>query len=1223
MRCTTLIVAAVLCYQFAWSQKPADPFAIKKKDPTVRIQPSFQPIIIDGSKQKNTRLTGKTPFVYQTQGPLHPLNRSKGKKITTDAPENGLSVFIKAPSDIVLRANAHTREDVKAACTAYLHQLASVLQIKNPNEEFSIQQVLSEPDGRSHVKLQQQFQGVKVYGSEIILHTENSKFALLNGRYKATPDKINTNPTLKAKQAAEIAIQNLQQLTHYQVLSHAEKTLLQYDGPESELIIYHPKKNKQQPKLAWHLTIRPNFIERWECFVDAHTGEIIDHYNNTCHIDGPRTASAIDSKGQQYVINTYEQDGTYYFIDASRSMFDAHKSKMPDDPVGVIWTIDARNTRSDSLSFWNITSTDNVWNDPIAVSAHVNAGLAYEYYLHVLGRNSINGQNGRIISVINVTDENGEGLDNAFWNGTLMAYGNGNKAFTPLAGSLDVAGHEMTHGVIGSTANLEYRDETGAINESFADIFGILIEREEGDWTMGEDIVVRNYYPSGAMRDISDPHNGGTSIFDPGFQPKHVLERFIGTEDNGGVHSNSGITNYAFYLFANSNGMDLEKAEQIYYRALTIYLTSTSQFAELRLAVVQATEDLFGADGVEVAAAKAAFDAVGIEEEPVNQPDKEEPAVEGNEYILAQDTKDPNASLRLYNPDGTSERMLSSTRVRRKPSVTDDGTLAVFVSEDNTLIGNVLVGEPHEVVLNDEPIWGNVAISRDGSKLAATSISVDTSIYVLDITSGQVAQFKLYNPTYTEGVTAGNVLYADAFEWDYSGEYLLYDAFNAIESENFFDIEYWDVGFIKVWDNVTNTFGSGEIHKLFATLPEDVSIGNPSFSKNSPNIIAFDYVDSYASTHDIVAYNMDHNNLQVVFNNVKLGFPSYSRLDDKLIFDGDDLDGNAVIGVISFAEDKMTPMGEPTVLIPNAQWGIWLTQGTRPEKTLSSAKELLSFSFQDLDPSVEGTISDNEVNVTVPAGTDVHALVATFIHSDLSTVQIGEVIQESGVTVNDFTNPVTYTIIAEDGSFQHYTVTVFVKKAKELSNAKELTAFAFLTLNPPVAGKISDNTVNVVVPQGIDITALIATFTHSELSTAWVNNTKQVSGITANDFTNPVIYTVIAEDQSFQNYLVTVEVDKVTNIENTLSQSSLSLFPNPSSDQITVEFEIKPNYQSSVIITDLSGRIVQSSAIYSLDNKIQKNISLASLAVGTYILTLDTGYGQISQRIIKVGEFLR
>ena len=102
-----------------------------------------------------------------------------------------------------------------------------------------------------------------------------------------------------------------------------------------------------------------------------------------------------------------------------------------------------------------------MWSNKTAVSAHYNSSVAYEYYRTTHNRNSINGTGGNVVSIINVNNKNGTKMDNAYWNGEMMFYGNGNSAFLPLAGSLDVAGHEMTHGVVQNTANLEYQGQSG------------------------------------------------------------------------------------------------------------------------------------------------------------------------------------------------------------------------------------------------------------------------------------------------------------------------------------------------------------------------------------------------------------------------------------------------------------------------------------------------------------------------------------------------------------------------------------------------------------------------------------------------------------------------------------------------------------------------------------------------------------------------------------------
>ena len=127
--------------------------------------------------------------------------------------------------------------------------------------------------------------------------------------------------------------------------------------------------------------------------------------------------------------------------------------------------------------------------------------------------------------------------------------------------------------------------------------------------------------------------------------------------------------------------------------------------------------------------------------------------------------------------------------------------------------------------------------------MAAVTENQDNTIYVYDFVTEEWGEFTLYNPTYSDGINSGGTVYADALEWDYTGEYIVYDAFNRIENNSGNDIEYWDVNFIRAWDATGDDFGDGTIEKLFSSLPDGVSIGNPTFAKLSPYILAFDMVD--------------------------------------------------------------------------------------------------------------------------------------------------------------------------------------------------------------------------------------------------------------------------------------------------------------------------------------------------------------------------------------------
>jgi bacillolysin len=636
-------------------------------------------------------------------------------------------------------------------------------------------------------------------------------------------------------------------------------------------------------------------------------------------------ASGKDLNGVMQNFETFQSGTTYYLMDATRSMYDAAKSTVK-KPVGAIITYDALNKQNENGSFdtYYITSKDNKnWNAN-AISAHTNAGKAYDYYEKTHKRNSLDGKGGTIVSIVNVL-EDGKPMDNAYWSGEFMAYGNGNVSCKPLAGGLDVAGHEMTHGVIDHTANLIYQEQSGAINESMADIFGAMVDRD--DWLIGEDIVLKTKYTSGAMRSMSNPNQNGKGT--TGYQPKTMAEFLVTKDDNGGVHRNSGITNYAFYLFATKIGK--EKAEQVYYRTLTKYLTLNSKFLDLRLAVIRSSVDLYGENSAEVQAAKTAFDTVGIVE-TTDKPDepKDLPANNGQDMIILYSIGDEKLYTAPVSTGNLTARI--KARIEHRPSITDDGQNAFYVTDDGRIRAVNLTGTAKEVIISDEPIWDNVAISRDGTKLAALTKEKDKSIWVYSYDLKKWKQFPLSNPTSAEGISTGEVEYADSFEWNFAGEFLIYDAFNKLKSGDGTDLEFWDVGIIDVWNNDQKGFSEGNILKLFKNLEEGESVGNPSFSRNSPNIIAFDYYNDIDQRYKVWIGDLKTGTLNTVLNNVTLSFPGYSRLDDQLIFNTLSADGNKeMVASLEVQADKMTSKGEVKPLYENAKWAVWYAGGTRAE----------------------------------------------------------------------------------------------------------------------------------------------------------------------------------------------------------------------------------------------------------------------------------------------------
>ncbi|WP_051313086.1 M4 family metallopeptidase [Sporocytophaga myxococcoides] len=941
-----------------WAQK--DPFNSKKHKDTLLNKSDLKASVIDGRTAQKTSLrtpaygNGRNSISLRTgAGNLRKDNNTE----VIISQESGLPIFISKPANSTT-SSSRSSSDIRNSCFDYLNSISSLTKISNPERDFEIKSIQADGLGKKHVKLTQKYKGIKVNASEVVVHFNQSNVAeIFNGNYHVIKNEMDVKPVVDLKSAVTTVINDVSSKTLYKKeFNDAEKMVVSHSTPEVDTVIYEDNSLVKRYVLAYKISICPNKLESWEYFVDAKSGNILKSLKITCHADGPRTASAIDLNGVNRTFSTYQEGSSYYMIDVSRPMYDAATN------TGAIITYDANNTFGDGFKVQNIVSASNSWSSRAGVSAHYNAGIAYDYFRTAHGRESIDGNGGTIYSVINVVDDDGSGLDNAYWNGKAMFYGNGNTDFKPLAGGVDVAGHEMTHGVVQNTANLKYEGESGAINESMADIFGSMMDT--ADWQLGEDVVKLSAFPSGALRSLSDPHNGGSSLNDNGYQPRHISEKYNGSADNGGVHINSGIPNWAFYKYATSLN-SRRKAASVFYRALSNYLTANSKFIDLRIAVIQSAKDIYGNSSVEAAQAAIAFDAVGITDGAGGDYTSTFPVNPGTEYLLSYDTDDfTTDGLFRSTAAGTNFKALLNKSVKSKPSVTDNGEQAVFVGTDQKIY--VINVNPSSslglTLIQDQPIWSNVSVSKNGERIAAITYDKDTSIYVYDFGKEEWATFKLYNPTYS-GVKSQGPVYADAIEWSYDGESLVYDCFNSIKNEDGSNIEYWDINLIKVWDNNTNDFAEGEILKLFNNLSEGESIGNPSFSKNSPYIIAFDYEysDGISSEYAVVGFDMEHNTLDLIAENTTLGFPAYNKNDNIISFTVEDANGDFDINYVSLNADKISSNGVQSRLINNAMWPVYFAVGER-----STSTGVISADIEEPQPVIYPNPTKGELTVVVP-----------------------------------------------------------------------------------------------------------------------------------------------------------------------------------------------------------------------------------------------------------------
>jgi bacillolysin len=387
--------------------------------------------------------------------------------------------------------------------------------------------------GMRHMTLRQVYQGVDVYAATVSLHLAPAGGTVVAVSSNAVPDVHVATTQPAVSEDSARAI--------------AASQLLGGTATSSRLVVYPGPLRSSDAALAWVVeargferdtgaAARDSIPARKEYFVDAGNGSVLDVLD--------RLYTARD-----------------------RMTYDANH--------GVVLPGTLRRTEAAGPV-----------GDADVDSAHAFVGDTYDYYFTTYGRDSYDNAGATLTSSVHYSTN----YQNAFWDGTQMVFGDGFAV-------KDVTAHELTHAVTERTANLEYRWQSGALNESFSDIFGAMVDRD--DWLMGEDL------PIGAIRDLANPGSFG--------QPGNMSDWVKTCSDNEGVHTNSGIFSKAFVNVANAIGKG--DAERIFYRALTTpgYLQPQSTMEDARAAALQSAEDLFGASSTQEQAVTAGFGAVGLD----------------------------------------------------------------------------------------------------------------------------------------------------------------------------------------------------------------------------------------------------------------------------------------------------------------------------------------------------------------------------------------------------------------------------------------------------------------------------------------------------------------------------------------------------------------------------------------------------------------------------------
>ncbi|AKU15220.1 M4 family metallopeptidase [Luteipulveratus mongoliensis] len=468
------------------------------------------------------------------------------------------------------------------------------------DDTFTARDVVVDADGSSHVRMDRTVGGLKVLGGDTVVHTDGRGAWRGASLTLKSPVTISRTPRLTAASAKAKA----------PALAKASKPTLVIEARQGA------------PRLAYLFTVggvqEDGTPSRIATTVDANTGRVL-------------------LREQQ--IHTAEGDGKSLYRGTVPVQSSATSSgfELKDTTRGNALTKDVNGGTDLPLlcpllsigcaTGPTFTDADNHWGtgttaDRASAAVDVQFGTAatWDYYKQEHGRNGIFNDGKGVPSRVHY----GNAYVNAFWDGKQMTYGDGdNKVAGPLV-SLDVAAHEMSHGVMSATANLTYSGESGGLNESSSDIFGALVENKNsnaddpGDWFVGEEIVKDRP----ALRFMDKPSKDGQS-------PDCYISG-IGDLD---VHYSSGVGNHFAYLLANGSGAKIingvqhnsptcngsavtgignEKLGKIWYRAISVYMTSSTNYVGARTATLSAAKDLYGASSPESSAVAAAWSAVGV-----------------------------------------------------------------------------------------------------------------------------------------------------------------------------------------------------------------------------------------------------------------------------------------------------------------------------------------------------------------------------------------------------------------------------------------------------------------------------------------------------------------------------------------------------------------------------------------------------------------------------------
>ncbi len=540
------------------------------------------------------------------------------------------------------------------------------LKISNETS-FTILKQETDQIGFIHQKMQQYYKGVKVEFGTVVLHSKEGAVKSMSSEFYQIKD-LNVNPTLSNSQAFNKAVAHIGAQHYMWEYPDAAKEMDNYKKPVGELVILPDFASAQNIKeinsyrLAYKFDMFATYpLSRGFLYIDAKNGQalfydaIIKHATDFGYVG---TVKATVETEAEFCEQTIAEEIPVLVSGTAQTRYSGTKTietslsggnYILSDAGRKVYTRDALHQAPGSnypyvTNYQQFTDNDNNWTtaehsadkDNAALDAHWGAMMTYDYWQQKHGRNSYDGNGAQIRSYVHV-DTN---YNNAFWNGSVMSYGDGScvsegcNGFDALT-SIDVAAHEIGHAVTTFTANLAYQRESGGLNEGFSDIWGAAIEHyAKGNgsdtspsaavWLIGDEIDRRS--GSAALRSMSNP----TSLGQPDtYGGQYWQNPNCGTptqnNDYCGVHTNSGVLNHWYYRTVvggsgtndignsfNVSGIGMTKASNIAYRTLSFYLSGNSTFANARTGSIQAAIDLYGADSAEEQAVTNAWHAVGV-----------------------------------------------------------------------------------------------------------------------------------------------------------------------------------------------------------------------------------------------------------------------------------------------------------------------------------------------------------------------------------------------------------------------------------------------------------------------------------------------------------------------------------------------------------------------------------------------------------------------------------